>query len=466
MYSKEKKEVALKVYHQTTSVSETIRILGYPTRRQLYSWISTENSIPKERKVLPRITNPPGHPRNPSWEVKLGAIRRCFEQGENIKYVSEDIGYSRASIYQWRKRYLKEGTLGLMNHKNIPSGELNKDTMPVESDSLSSDEVQELKAQMLEMQMEIEILKETINVLKKDPGIDQTVLSNNEKAVIIDALKHKYPLPQLLKKLDLSKSSYYYREKVLIRPDKYQDLRIRIKDLFFENKERYGYRRIHALLKRENIIISEKIIRKIMREESLIVKIKKTAKYNSYGGELTPAAPNELERDFSAEKPNCKWLTDITEFAIPAGKVYLSPIVDCFDGLLVTWKIGVSPDAALVNTMLDDAISKLSPTEKPIVHSDRGVHYRWSGWIERMNNAGLIRSMSKKGYSPDNSACEGVFGRLKNEMFYNTDWTGKSISDFIAILNEYLIWYNESRIKKTLGYKSPMEYRRSLGLAC
>lgn len=157
-------------------------------------------------------------------------------------------------------------------------------------------------------------------------------------------------------------------------------------------------------------------------------------------------------------------MTDITEFAIPAGKIYLSPIVDCFDGLLVSWRIGTSPDSTLVNTMLDDAISQLSPGEKPIVHSDRGIHYRCAGWIERMEKAGLTRSMSKKGCSPDNSACEGIFGRLKNEMFYNTGWAGINIPDFIDILNNYLVWYNEARIKKSLGYMSPMEYRRSLGL--
>ena len=464
MYSLEKKEVALKVFHQTNSVTETIRILGYPTRKQLYNWIAAEDAPPKVRKPLPRIANPPEHPRNPSLEIKLDAIKRCFEYGESIKYVSEDIGYSRASIYQWRKRYLKEGTLGLMNNKNIPSGELKEGTTPSEPIVAPSNELAELKAQMLEMQMEIDILKETINVLKKDPGIDQAALSNREKAVIIDALKTKYSLPHLLKKLRISKSSYYYQEKALIQPDKYFSLRIHIKELFTENKNRYGYRRIHALLKREGIVVSEKIIRRIMQEENLVVKVKKTAKYNSYAGEVTPAVQNEIERDFSAEKPNSKWLTDITEFAIPAGKVYLSPIVDCFDGLLVTWKIGLSPDATLVNTMLDDAISQLSPEEKPIVHSDRGVHYRWPGWIERMDKSGLTRSMSKKGCSPDNSACEGVFGRLKNEMFYNTDWTGISISDFIEILNNYLVWYNESRIKKSLGYMSPMEYRRSLGL--
>lgn len=119
MYSKEQKDIALRIYHQTESVTETIRILGYPTRRNLYTWIAEENTPPKTRKEYPVINNPPDHPRNPPLEVKLDAIHRCYELGENIKYVSEDIGYSRASIYQWRKRYLKEGTLGLMNHKNI-----------------------------------------------------------------------------------------------------------------------------------------------------------------------------------------------------------------------------------------------------------------------------------------------------------------------------------------------------------
>ena len=234
--------------------------------------------------------------------------------------------------------------------------------------------------------------------------------------------------------------------------------------MFIENKERYGYRRIHALLKREDIIISEKIVRRIMREELLFVKTKKTRKYNSYQGEISSAVENIIDRNFSASKPNEKWLTDITEFALPAGKVYLSPIVDCFDGLLVTWSIGTSPDASLVNTMLDNAIQLLAPDEKPIVHSDRGAHYRWPGWISLIESNGLRRSMSKKGCSPDNSACEGVFGRLKNEMFYNAEWTGVSISEFIDILNNYLLWYNEKRIKKSLEYLSPMEYRHRLGL--
>jgi transposase InsO family protein len=246
--------------------------------------------------------------------------------------------------------------------------------------------------------------------------------------------------------------------------DKYAGLRTKVKEIFCESQSRYGYRRVHAVIKNKGMTVSEKVIRRIMKKEQLVVPYKRRRNYNSYKGEISPAVENIINRDFHADAPNRKWLTDLTEFHIPTGKVYLSPIIDCFDGMVVSWTIGTSPDAELVNTMLDDAISSLSDTEHPIVHSDRGSHYRWPGWISRIENAGLIRSMSKKGCSPDNSACEGFFGRLKNEMFYYRSWQGVSIEQFIDELNSYLIWYNENRIKMSLGGMSPMDYRRSKGL--
>lgn len=118
MYSQEKIDVALKVYHQCGSVTTTIRVLGYPTRRALYTWIAKEGAARPERKPLNNI-NTAEHPRNPSIEVKIDAIHRCFELGESIKSVSEDIGYTRASIYSWRKKYLQGGVTALMNDKNI-----------------------------------------------------------------------------------------------------------------------------------------------------------------------------------------------------------------------------------------------------------------------------------------------------------------------------------------------------------
>ena len=207
----------------------------------------------------------------------------------------------------------------------------------------------------------------------------------------------------------------------------------------------------------------EKVVRRLMAEEGLSVPVRLHKNYSSYQGEITPSVDNLINRDFHADVPNKKWLTDITEFSISAGKVYLSALVDCFDGMIVAWKLGTSPNANLVNSMLAGGIRQLNPGEHPIVHTDRGCHYRWPGWIECMETALLTRSMSRKGCSPDNSACEGFWGRLKNEMFYPGCWTETSIEDFMNEVDCYIRWYNQERIKESLGYLSPMEYRQKLG---
>ena len=112
--------------------------------------------------------------------------------------------------------------------------------------------------------------------------------------------------------------------------------------------------------------------------------------------------------------------------------------------------------------MLRNGIAKLEDCNETIIHSGRGGHYKWPEWIDIMAEAGLTRSMSKKGCSPDNSACEGFFGRLKNEMFYGKDWKGISIQDFILRVDAYIHWYNEKRIKMSLGGLSPLEFRSKI----
>ena len=203
-----------------------------------------------------------------------------------------------------------------------------------------------------------------------------------------------------------------------------------------------------------------------MRQEGLAAATTRRRRYRSYRGEISPAPENLIDRNFRAAAPNEKWLTDITEFQIPAGKVYLSPLIDCFDGLVVSWTIGTRPDAELVNTMLGAGIETVASSNKrPVVHSDRGAHYRWPGWLSRMRDAKLIRSMSRKGCSPDNAACEGFFGRLKTDLFYPRDWRATTVDQFIEVLDSYIRWYNAKRIKVSLGSLSPSEYRESLGIA-
>lgn len=451
-YTNEQKSKALLFLDDLQSPKKVMDILGYPEKRDtLYSWMKQRDKfIPSE---LENMEKPIFRVRERI--VSQESILSCLLDGMSVNSIAETLNYSPTTIYKWRKIFWEQGyKIDMSRAKSTKKAK-----------TPSQKELEQMRAQMHEMQLEIDVLRETINVLKKDPGIDLTALSNSEKAVIVDALKNKYSLPKLLKIMQLPRSSYYYKEQKKPKPYQEEKLAARIKELFYENKSRYGYRRIHCLLKCENIMVSEKVVRRIMKELKLIVKAKKKRKYNSYKGEITPAVPNYLERDFHASKPNQKWLTDITEFSIPAGKIYLSPVIDCYDGLPVSWKIGETPNAELVNSMLDDAIKVLSDSEKPIVHSDRGCHYRWPGWIERMNKYGLIRSMSKKGCSPDNSACEGFFGILKNEMFYERNWDNISLNEFKVEIENYINWFRKDRIKMSLGGLSPLDYRRSKGYA-
>ena len=181
--------------------------------------------------------------------------------------------------------------------------------------------------------------------------------------------------------------------------------------------------------------------------------------------EIGEAPANLVERDFHADAPNALWVTDVTQFTMDGYKCWLSPVVDCFDGMVVSWTLSRSPNADMANRMLLDAVATLRDGEHPIIHSDRGCHYRWDEWIRICEEHGLIRSMSAKGCSPDNAAAEGFFGRLKNELFYGRDWRGVGYEEFRERLAAYLTHYNETRIKKSLDWMSPVQYRRSLGLA-
>lgn len=244
MYSKEQRAKALRIYHQIGAVTDTVRQLGYPSREHLYRWIRNEGKTKEKRKKL-NLKNTTEHPRNPPAEFKLKVLRRCFENGESVKLVSEETGYSRVSIYVWRKRYLQGGVFSLMNTKNIKPEKL-----PDTDGKIPSEEIESFRKQIYELQLEVDILKETINVLKKDPGVDLNDLKNKEKVAVIDAMKEKYPLPVLLRKMKLPRSSYYYQIKALATEDKYKHIRREVDRIFMKNKARYGYRRIHAELKR------------------------------------------------------------------------------------------------------------------------------------------------------------------------------------------------------------------------
>lgn len=479
IFTPEEKEAAIRHYlEHGRCVTRTVRALGYPSRKTLSDWID-EAGIERKQHCFSKKSLV-------QWpkEIKEQAVVDLCSRDGSAREVAEEYGVERETLYHWKQQLLGKEypTKMKKQHPAKGSSEGNKPQSIEEAlDRLASvqAELQRAEETLKEAQaraehfqqlasqaeMELAVYEKAAELLKKGKGIDLTELKNREKARVINALRTRFPLKAMLKLLNMAKSSYCYQVRSLARTDKYLALRRQVRELFEDSCQRYGYRRIHVALGRQGICASEKVIRRIMREEALRVpyRNKGRRRYSSYAGEISPEVENKVNRDFHAQQPNQVWLTDITEFSIPAGKVYLSPVVDCFDGLPVTWTIGTSPNAELVNTMLDEAIATLKDGEHPIVHSDRGCHYRWPGWIERMDSAGLTRSMSKKGCSPDNAACEGFFGRLKNEMFYHVSWRNCSVDTFIRKLDQYLHWYAEKRIKLSLGGLSPVEYRLANG---
>lgn len=460
-YSEAQKRAAVDYYlTHGRNLQKTVRALGYPNRDTLRQWL---NERVEDRALLRtgRVYKPSA--KLSEEEKKEAVIDLCSREGQ-AREVAKKYGVTRAALYRWKSQLLGSGSP--VKRRSANGGpQSSRDTNELESEVESlRKQVEDLRSEVHRLQLERDVLAATAAILKKE-GADPAALSNREKSLITSALLGKYRLRDLLRSLGLAKSSYFYQKAAMAAPDKLAAVRERIRIAFTQSERRYGYRRIHAVLRRDGITISEKVVRRLMREGGLVTVGRKRRKYASYRGELSPAVPNVIDRDFSADAPNEKWVTDITEFPLPAGKVYLSPIIDCFDGMVVTWSIGTRPNAEMVNTMLDHALATLRPGERPVLHTDRGAHYRWPGWLQRVEAAGLVRSMSRKACTADNAACEGFFGRIKSEMFYGRSWRGVSVRQFIEILDDYLRWYNQRRIKMSLGAMSPMEYRESLSEA-
>lgn len=445
------RELAVQHYlEQGRCIAATIRTLGYPSRALLSKWLQELN--PQEGTPVV------GRSRELTPAAKQSAVIALCMRPASAQAVADALGVSRGSLYKWKNKLLGHDASAPMNHQ--------KDAPESPDRSELDKQVETLRQDIRCLQLEKDLLTKANELLKKELGIDRHYLTNREKTLLVDALRVTYTLRELLHEVDLPRSSYFYHRSRLEVTDKYAEVRQAMTDIFERNYRCYGYRRVHASLSDQAVKISEKVVRRLMKQECLVAATRKRRRYGSYMGEISPAPENLLNRDFSAEAPNEKWLTDITEFQLPAGKVYLSPMIDCFDGMVVSWSIGTRPNAELVNTMLDAAIDKIAASgERPVVHSDRGGHYRWPGWLTRITDAKLVRSMSRKGCSPDNAACEGFFGRLKTEMFFARDWLSTTIEEFVAALDAYICWYNDARIKRSLGFRSPAEHRRSLGIA-
>ena len=168
-------------------------------------------------------------------------------------------------------------------------------------------------------------------------------------------------------------------------------------------------------------------------------------------------AKNLLERNFIAQRPNQQWVTDVTEFKVAQKKLYLSPVLDLYNGEIIAYETASRPSYSLVGNMLDKALNRLGEEPKLVIHSDQGWHYQQVQYRHKLNEHGVKQSMSRKGNCLDNAAMESFFGTLKAEFFYLKRF--ESVEELKAGLEEYIHYYNHDRIKQKLNGLSPVDYR-------
>lgn len=276
----------------------------------------------------------------------------------------------------------------------------------------------------------------------------------------------------MLKFFEISKSTYFYNINNYENPDVDLELKNLIKEIFNKHKSRYGYRRITLELRNKGLVVNHKRVKRLMSQLGLYGLTPKS-KYKSYKGEVGKTANNKLlvkvvdevkhtttmKRNFKTTKVNEVWLSDVTEFHIPAGKLYLSPILDLHNREIVSFNVSKSPSFIQTRDMLNKAFDKYNNLEGLIFHTDQGWQYQMYQFIKSLKDKNIIQSMSRKGNCLDNSPMENFFGKLKNEMFYGNEYKFKTLNQLELAIKEYIHYYNNERITVKLKGLTPVQFR-------
>lgn len=290
--------------------------------------------------------------------------------------------------------------------------------------------------------------------------------------MVVYELQHKYPLVVLLDISGLKRSTYYYTLNKLDKDIKNDDIMNTIIDIYYTHKARYGYRRITLELINRGYIVNHKKVKRLMSKMGLYARTPK-AKYKSYKGDMNGTVKNILldkvvdeanhktyyERNFKTERCNEIWSTDVSEFHIAAGKLYLSPILDLHNREIVSYNISTSPNYEQIKDMLAKAFNKYKDLKGLILTSDQGWQYQMQEYHIALEEKGIIQSMSRKGNCLDNSPMENFFGKMKNEMFYGYEYTFNTLEELKKEMENYISYYNNQRITEKLKGLTPVEYR-------
>ncbi len=408
-----------------------------------------------------------------SPDYVFAAINRVLVKGESVNSVSIDLGLTTHTILQhWIKSYVENGYNVVTKKKGRPStrGKGKEDNR-----GAGEGERRTSRATAEENYRE-RIIKKTASLSSRGRKEEKEQLT---KAVtelrqelkcsldfILDTINTNDSLP------NLPRSDYYYWKNRIDPDTKNSDLMDAITTIYTDNHKRYGYRRITLQLQTEGWTVNHKTVKRLMSKLNLY-GITPRAKYKSYKGDFNGTVDNlllykrvdpqkhrtEYIRDFSTTSVNEKWTTDVSEFHIAAGKLYLSPILDMHNREIVSYNISRSPGYMQITDMLNKAFNRFEDLNNLIFHSDQGWQYQMFHYHNVLRKKGIIQSMSRKGNCLDNSPMENFFGKMKNEMFYGHEYEFKTLEQLQKAMEDYIEYYNNERIQVKLKGLTPCQAR-------
>ncbi|WP_239701018.1 IS3 family transposase [Mammaliicoccus sp. D-M17] len=343
---------------------------------------------------------------------------------------------SKTQVDNWWKWY-RNGETHRFNQQIGKQYSYGKD-----KEELSSEEALKLKLKRLEIENDI---------FKKVQSIGKEVVP--EIVVeLVNELKNKYSVKLILETLNIPKSNYYrWKNKV----SKIDEVEIKIKKICKDYKFTYGYRKVTALVNKAfKEAINHKKVQRIMQKYHLNCKVR-MKKFKKPGSAYYRTS-NLVNKNFRAEKPLQLLLTDITYLPFGKSMLYLSSIMDAYNGEIIAYKIGPHQNQKLVN----DTLNQIEIPKDCVLHSDQGSVYTSYEYYKLCEEKGIIRSMSRKGTPADNAPIESFHSSLKCETFYLNSELNSSNDIVIDIVENYIKNYNKVRIQQKLGYLSPIEFRK------
>lgn len=474
-YSAEIRAAAIAMYIGGASGREVVQEFRIGSTTTLETWVARHRAAAKGEEF------PDKRPSAKHSDTARRAFMAAIDEGYGYETASRLAGVPISTGWSWLQRYRLKGTLWLAPVTSPRSYSSDFKVAAVTAFLKGSTRAEVLAEFKIDSSRSFDkwvskyrrggpgafsptLRRPTVEQLMVENAALATIvahldpnLSTTAKVEVVAALADRYPIRTLLKSVGLPRSTYYYRRSRPPRADTYETIRPLIRESFEGAYRSYGYRRVRAHLRlTHGVAISGKTVRRLMREEGCVCRARKRRTKFAKQGTVNQIAPNVLERDFAATAPNQKWVTDVTQFVVAGRLLYVSPLIDLYNGEVISYTLRTNPTMPLVLDMLSPVLAGLGDV-RPVLHSDQGWQYQHGSYRHLLEEHRVTQSMSRKGNCHDNAAAESFFSHLKQEFILRREFA--SVDQFAAELDRYMRWYNNDRIREKLGWRSPVAYR-------